>query len=173
MWRAVCIIFIGCWLQFPAPAFADQVYQQPAEFLKEVFNGAVPSAALLDVTGERRDKVAAILDHQPNYLRMRYWRSGERSAWVLEEIGKVKPITAGIIVSGEEIEDVRILIYRESHGGEVRHRYFTKQFVGAKLEPKLALSKNVDGISGATLSVNAIRRLARVALYLHNESGKS
>lgn len=167
--RAI-VISIALFASVVAPCLADQVYQAPAEFLKEAFAGSPPAVAVLDITGERRARVAEILDHAPAMLRVRYWKKDQRSAWVLEEIGKVKPITTGIIVQNGEIEDVRILIYRESHGDEVRHEFFTKQFEGAALKENMQLGSNIDGISGATLSVNAIKRLARLALYLDQEA---
>jgi Na+-transporting NADH:ubiquinone oxidoreductase subunit NqrC len=59
-----------------------------------------------------------------------------------------------------------VLIFRESHGWEVRHDFFTDQFKGLTLDGDSNLSARIDGISGATLSVNALRNLARFALYL-------
>ena len=154
-------------------AFAETVYQSQTDFLKEAFPGSTPTASMLYFTGERRQAASKILGHRPAGLRTRYWHIGKRSAWILEEIGKVKPITVGIIIQDHKIEDVRILIYRESHGAEVRHNYFTKQFVNASLEKDTRLSNTVDGISGATLSVSAVRRLARLALYLEKDVVKA
>lgn len=97
---------------------------------------------------------------------MRYWRDLERTVWILEEIGKTQPITTGISVRSGEIERVQVLIYRESHGWEVRYPFFTDQFRGMSLEADQTLSEHVDGISGATLSVRALTTLARLALRL-------
>lgn len=153
----------------PSLAWCDKVYQEPAEFINEVFAGAPPKAAMLPIIGERRKVAAEILDHRPSSLRTRYWKVGNRSAWVLEEIGKTKPITAGIVVENGQIDDIRVLIYRESHGGEVRHSFFTQQFTGAALDQEKRLTETIDGISGATLSVYAMRKLAALALYFDRE----
>ena len=56
------------------------------------------------------------------------------------------------------------------HGWEVRYPFFTDQFNGLQLDEKKQLNKKVDGISGATLSVNALTRLSRLALHLHREA---
>jgi len=46
--------------------------------------------------------------------------------------------------------------------------FFTRQFVGLSLQPpKSQLSENIDGITGATLSVKAVKKTARFALFLH------
>ncbi len=153
-------------------ARAEIVYQAPIEFVSEAFSGTPPETSLLILSGERRKTAAKILDHSPSMIRVRYWLKNNLSAWVLEEIGKSKPITAGFIIEDGYIKDVRILIYRESHGDEVRHDFFTKQFDGSTLDSDMKLTKTVDGISGATLSVGAIKRLSTLALYFDKEARK-
>jgi uncharacterized protein with FMN-binding domain len=100
---------------------------------------------------------------------MRYWTRDHRSAWILEEIGKEQPITTGIVVQGGRIERIKVLIFRESPGWEVRHDFFTEQFKAAGLTEKHGLDRHIDGISGATLSVRALTRLARLALFLDHQ----
>ena len=43
------------------------------------------------------------------------------------------------------------------------------QFKDATLTGDKELDKKIDGISGATLSVNALTKLARLALYLDSQ----
>lgn len=151
-------------------ARADQVFQQPQDFLTQVFDGTVPAPAVLWLTGERMRTVARILGHRPSMLRVRYWGRDRRTAWILDEIGKDRPITAGIVVGPAGIERVAVLIYRESIGWEVRFAFFTDQFRGGRLDHDLSLNKGIDGISGATLSVRAVTNMVRLALYLHGET---
>ena len=99
-------------------------------------------------------------------MRVRYWGEARRSAWILEEIGKEEPITVGIVINQNRIELVKVLAFRESRGGEVRHPFFIDQFKGAGLRDDRQLDRSVDGISGATLSVRALTKLSRLALYL-------
>ncbi|HCS29554.1 MAG TPA: FMN-binding protein, partial [Spongiibacteraceae bacterium] len=61
---------------------------------------------------------------------------------------------------------IRILTYCESRGGEVRHPFFTEQFEGAQLGADDTLDRQIDGITGATLSVRAVTRVAEAALVL-------
>ena len=110
-----------------------------------------------------------ILGHPPNAMRIRYWADGGRTAWIVEEIGKEKPITTGIVVNAGNIERVKVLIFRESRGWEVRHDFFTDQFNGAGLTGQHQLDRNIDGISGATMSVHAVTRLARMVLFLDRQ----
>jgi hypothetical protein len=55
-----------------------------------------------------------------------------------------------------EVEDIRIYNYQASHGHEITARGWLKQFKGFSGEKTLEVGKHIDGISGATISVNAI-----------------
>lgn len=146
---------------------AADVYQPPEQFVAESFDGAAPAPQVLWLAGTLRADAEQVLGHPPEALRTRYWRRGTRTAWVLEEIGKEEPITAGFVVDDGELKKVRVLIYRESRGWEVRHDFFTRQFDGARLTAQRGLDSRIDNISGATLSVDALQRMARLALLLH------
>ncbi|WP_069472977.1 FMN-binding protein [Candidatus Marithrix sp. Canyon 246] len=73
--------------------------------------------------------------------------------WILEEIGKKKPITTGIVINKGRIERFKVLIFRETRGWEVCYPFFTNQFKGNSLNN----FSHIDGISGATLSVRALK----------------
>jgi hypothetical protein len=160
------LIFTLYLLLIGPAALADSTYQTPEEFLNEAFSNATPEPAVIWLTGERKAAVEQILGHRYSTLRVRYWRSGRRSAWILDEVGKEQPITAGVIVNEARIEAVKVLVFRESRGWEVRHPFFTDQFKAAQLGSDRQLDRHIDGISGATLSVRAMTKLARLALYL-------
>jgi len=149
---------------------AAQQYLKPEQFLAEVFADNTPKQEVLWVTKDIAKQAEKILGHAPNQLRQRYWRSGGKSVWIFDEIGKEEPITAGFVVLDGKIEQVRVLTYRESRGGEVRYPDFLKQYQGAGLQLDQHLNRNIDGISGATLSVNAMNRMARLALYFDRMS---
>lgn len=167
------IITLCLYLLLPiGQLLADEVYQKPRDFIKEVFVGVSPLSHTLWVTHSRRQTVEDILGERPRSLRVRFWEYGSRSAWILDATGKDHPITAGIVVNKGKIERVKILVFRESRGWEVRHAFFTDQFIDAKITKELVLTKDIDGISGATLSVHAVTAMARLALYYANEINK-
>ncbi len=145
---------------------AGGVYQEPDAFIAEVFGDNIPKADVLWLNKDLKNTIANILDHTYKGLRVRYWQQDNKSAWILNEIGKDKPITTGIVIKDGKIERIRILIFRESRGWEVRHTFFTDQFVNAKLKDNTQLDQTIDNISGATLSVRAVKKLARIALLL-------
>lgn len=162
--RCAALIGLGM-MAMPAPgAFADEVSEQ-AGFIRSAFSGDIPATKVLWLNGDIKRDVKKILRHDYPGLRVRYWQDGSRTVWVLNEIGKYKPITVGVAINDGAIEKLKVLAYRESHGWEVKRDFFTRQFIGARLPQKLKLDRHVDGISGATLSVRALKKLARLALY--------
>ena len=136
------------------------------EFLGLACGDNKPEMHKLWVTDETREAAKAAVGWFPPGLRLRYWQEGQCTAWILEDIGKDKPITLGIVVSGNRIERVDVLAFRETRGWEIRYPFFTNQFSGLTLAPDGYLSDSIDGITGATLSVRAVERVARLALWL-------
>ena len=57
-----------------------------------------------------------------------------------------------LLDENKTIKLVKILVYREDYGGEIGGKRWLRQFIGWK-EPK----PFVDGISGATISVNSLK----------------
>ena len=157
-------------IMFASYAQAIEQYLKPEQFLAEVFADNVPKPQVLWLTKEVVKEAEKILGHAPAQMRQRYWSSNGKSAWILDEVGKEEPITAGFVVADGKISQVRILTYRESRGWEVRYPAFLKQYQGAELLPDQHLNRNIDGISGATLFVNAMNRMARLALYFDRMS---
>jgi len=168
------IIFVICLSS--VNALAGGVYQKPDEFINQVFDNNPPKAEILWLKKDLKKQITDILDHKYNGLRVRYWQQNQdlnkKSVWILDEVGKEKPITTGIVINNGQIELVKVLVFRESRGWEVRHDFFTDQFKQATLKSNHRLSQNIDNISGATLSVRAVRKLARIALLLDLEISK-
>lgn len=56
----------------------------------------------------------------------------------------------------KRVEVVRVFNYEATHGHEVSAKGWLKQFVGYDTSKTLIAGKNIDAISGATISVHAI-----------------
>ena len=149
---------------------ASGAYQQPEDFVREAFGGAPPEPSRLWIDAALKAQIRQVLERDLGVLRLRFWGKDHRTAWILDEIGKERPITTGIVVENGTIERITVLVFRESRGFEVRYPFFTDQFRGARLREGLELDREIDGISGATLSVRALTKLARLALLLHDHS---
>lgn len=139
-------------------------YQSKEDFLLEAFTGSPPKAKILWLKKKLQKQVSAILQHKPGFLRTRYWQTTEQTVWIINETGKTKPITIAVIVKDKKITLLKVLAFRESRGWEVKHDFFTDQFKQNTLKPDLSLTRSIDGISGATLSVRALTKVAQMAL---------
>jgi hypothetical protein len=165
----VLLFALALCLAAPAGSARAEIYQEPDAFIAEVF-GAKPAPKLLWLTRDMQAEAGAILGHAPAQLRQRYWSDDHRSVWVLEETGKEELITAGFVIVNGRVDHIRVLVYRENRGQEIRQSSFLKQFKDARLTPSDRLDRDIDGIAGATLSVGAMERMTRLALYFDRMS---
>ena len=88
-------------------------------------------------------------------------------AFIDDEMGQHRPITfavklspAGVVLREE------VMVYRESHGAEIRSPRFSKQFKGKTVRDSMRPNKDIDSVSGATISSRAITVGVRRALVL-------
>ncbi len=149
-----------------------RVYQTPETFVAQAFGGTAPAPQTLWPQKALRQELREILGHKPG-LRFKYWGNAGRTVWILDEIGKDRPITAGVVIDQGQISDVQVLIFRESRGWEVKYDFFTNQFAQLWLQDDNRLNAHIDNITGATLSVKAMTRMARAALKLHSHSSQA
>ncbi len=154
-----------------AIALARGINQTPDAFIQETFLEP-PKPKVIWLTDDLKKEIEKILQHPYAKLRVKYWQQDSKSAWVLDEIGKEKPITVGVIINDGKIANLRVLAFRESRGWEVEQPFFTRQFRQSSLRKDNRLNRNIDGITGATLSVRALKKLARMALLLDQKIRK-
>ncbi len=169
-WRRGLIGGLVCLLLLSAQATAARrVLETPEQFIRQGFPGRHPAIGALWIDADLRADLEAILQHRYRRRRVRYWHDGGRLAWILDEVGKKRPITVGVIVESGRIRRLAILVYRETRGWEIESPGFTRQFSGAGLSGDRDLDRPIDGITGATLSVRAVEKIARIALRLSRE----
>jgi len=113
---------------------------------------------------EQKKSAAQVLQRKYSKARVKYWQQGNKRLWVINEIGKELPITFLVVTDAGVIQDIDVMQFRESRGDEIRMKVFRQQFDQAQLNNDQKLSKHIDGISGATYSVRAMKKVARLAL---------
>jgi hypothetical protein len=161
----ICLV-TGAALLATLSVQAESVYQQPGDFIAAAFGEQVPEQKTLWITAEIRTEAERLTGRKLKQLRLHYWQHANRSVWILDTIGKDLPITTGVVVESGSIKDIKVLVFRESRGWEVRYPFFTDQFTDTRLNEKHRLDARIDNISGATMSVNALKHQARLALLL-------
>lgn len=96
-------------------------------------------------------------------------RDGRDLGWalVLDEQGLHEPITHLVKVGADHrVEEVQVLVFRETRGDEIKRPRFLRQFRGRDRGDRLQVGRDVDGVTGATYSSRAIARGVRKALAL-------
>ncbi len=165
VYRYSKLVLLASAVLFTLNSRANLVYQTPEEFITNNFPLG-STAETVWLTGRLAERLETVFGRKYQQLRLRYWRDNSQSAWILDEIGKEKFITAGFIVKKGKILNTTILVFRESRGWEIRFPFFTRQFEAAGLNERNQLNKHIDNITGATLSVKAVERMAKAALIL-------
>jgi len=88
-------------------------------------------------------------------------------AVLLNVVGKEQPITFLVAVGADgTVRGVEVLVYRESEGSEIRSGRFIRQFVGKTLAAPLKLGRDIEAISGATLSSRSTAYAVKKSLAL-------
>ena len=141
-------------------------------FLKKVFKNNIPEKKRLILKGENKDKVKVIMGDKYKKRLFAYWADENNQAWILNSIGKYKPITAGFVINSCKIKSSHVIVYREAIGYEIKYPNFLIQLKDAEIKDNMKLNSKIDNISGATLSVNSMRRMARTALLLNKLSNE-
>lgn len=73
--------------------------------------------------------------------------------------GKLKPITILVLFDSKgNIVESEILMYREPQGGAVQNKEWLKQFKGKKKKEEIEFGKNIQSISGATISAKSVTK---------------
>lgn len=150
-------------------AHADTVYVSAEQFLQDACTAKPGNPEVLWLTPDLQSRIKEVLGHPYPGARLRYWKEGQRLMFIVDEIGKEYPITAGFVVNTDKtpyIERARVLVYREARGAEIHQNSFLKQFDGAALTADQHLSKRIDGITGATMSVDSMDRMAKAVLVM-------
>lgn len=88
-------------------------------------------------------------------------------AVVLDEKGKIKPITflIGIDAKGKVLE-VYVLEFRDLFGSEIKRRSFLRQFHFKSLDDPIAIGRDIDAVTQATISSQAASSAVRKSLKL-------
>ncbi len=106
---------------------------------------------------------------------VRAWKAADGYFFTDSVIGKHDLINYAVALRPDgKIRRVEILEYREAYGGEVRNEHWRAQFVGRRHGDPVGIGRDIQNISGATLScehvTDGIRRL--LATYAIAIAGK-
>jgi|TARA_B100000767_G_scaffold224113_1_gene213140 hypothetical protein len=151
-------------------AFASDEILLRDNFLKSSLGlSEVPMHSYIILKDDIEEGVNKILKDTYHLPVIKYWRSGKKVGFILEAIGKHEFITTGFTVEDNKISDAKVLVYRENYGYEIKYDMFINQIEGNSLKGNGKLVGRIANISGATLSVNSMRKLSKLSLFLYSK----
>ena len=114
--------------------------------------------------------------------KLYYWNISRNDttiayAFLDNVLGKSMPITFIVIIDiNGNIINTEVIKYREAYGGEVANKRWLAQFMTRNINSNYIVGEDIDGISGATISVNSlskgIQKLAMLYPIIKNELKK-
>ncbi|MHC4390430.1 MAG: FAD:protein FMN transferase [Planctomycetota bacterium] len=161
----------------PAPPVED-VYLSKKEALRRIFaDGERVEGTILELRGEEKRRIEERQGRrmfEKGFVVYRGARAdGEVTGYAIitEAIGKYQPITFVVGVQPDgSVERVAVMVYRESHGSEVKRRRFLAQFDEKSLSDPIRQNRDIINVTGATLSVRSITRGVRKVLVTIDEA---
>ncbi len=161
----------------PAWNVRNEVYYTTDEALEEAFPSAEEiKKEFVRLDPEARERVAKAVGHplhEEAFLIYQGMKQGSVAGYAVigEELGKFRPITSMVVVGPEgRIKEVLVLVYRESHGADVKRKRFLHQYAGKGLQDPVRINQDMTSISGATISVISMNAQVRKALNVIHEA---
>jgi Na+-translocating ferredoxin:NAD+ oxidoreductase RnfG subunit len=161
-WSVGLVTLLIAMALLPRISFS-KVYLTREEALKKVFPQAgKTSKKIVRLNKEQKKRIAQKTGYPISF--------NYKAVYIVENRGK--RLGYGIVdhVKGKErfikylvgldsegrIKGIEVLTYDETHGSEIRHDYFKKQFIGKGWQDPLRLGVDIDAITGATISCRSI-----------------
>lgn len=169
-------LLLGLW-SLSSPAHADEVFLTEARAPVALFGEGV-SARRCDLVLTDAELGALSLQlgkriEQRNYPYLTVVSAAAPRGpplgviLLLDVMGQSLPIAfaAGVKADGT-LQDLQVMVYREPYGKEINERRFRAQFRGKGARDPLTVGKDIDAISGASISSVSATYAARKALGL-------
>jgi Na+-translocating ferredoxin:NAD+ oxidoreductase RnfG subunit len=146
----------------PAQALVYMSVEQAQQlmFKDQVLNALPVILSAADIAAIESDSGAKVFAGS-----LRAWKAGDGGYFFVDAvIGKHDLITYAVALTADgKVRQTEILEYREAYGGEVRNARWRQQFTGRQHGDPVRIGRDIQNISGATMScehvTDGIRRL--------------
>ena len=142
-----------------------EVYLSIEQAQTLMFPGASFTPEFRTLTKEQISAIEKASDTNVLNSDLKVWRVSTGGWFIADEVvGKHEfiPFALALDQAGA-VKDIEILEYREAYGGQIREADWRAQFTGKDRTATLRLTKDIQNISGATLSskhiTDGVRRL--------------
>lgn len=158
MKKALNISILFCLFLTPVIQLNAEVFLTIDEAKKALWQDTPMQSVPISLT---RQEVKSIESASKTHIwsnTFKAWKT-KIGGWLLVDqvVGKHEMIDMAVALTNEgKIKGLRVMQYVESYGGEIKHPKWLAQFVGRDHSEHLKLDKQIDSISGATLSCRHI-----------------
>ena len=154
-WNPNPLIAIAGITLMGAPIYSQaKIYVSAEQAQKLIFANKQFTKYPVVLTEDIQDKMQSASSVSHAFKGDKTWKAVDGSFFIVDEVvGKHEMITYAIgIAPNGTVQGIEIMEYVESYGYEVAEESWRKQFVGKTAEDPLKLKKDIQNISGATLS---------------------
>jgi len=108
----------------------------------------------VELTQYQRKSIKKVCKVRVRNSKVSTWRTDDGDWFILDQvIGKHENIDIAVGLNADgSVKGIEVLVYRETYGHEVMNPKWLAQFIGKTHKDKLKLDKQIQNISGATLS---------------------
>lgn len=171
------ILVLGLFFVLYPTASSATVIWDIQDALEEVFEEATITQEIKTLTEEEKDSISKTIK-----INFDKTLDKEFIFYIVEKDGAILGHAAegkahgkhGIIHflvvfnTNKSVQKVFVLEYKEKRGKPVAYDKFLDQFIDKTTDDKIKLKKDIDGVSGATISSTAITQGVRKLLHVFN-----
>ena len=169
-WTPIALASVGLISGVSAPLIAHAKIYLSIEQAQKIMFGHTSwnhKPILISDDIQKKMRQASGVSHPFNSHRI--WKSTQGAWFIVDEVvGKHEMITYALGIEADgRIKNIEILEYRESYGYEVGEDSWRKQFMGKTSKSNLKLNKDIQNISGATLSAKHLTDGVKRLMIMH------
>lgn len=148
--RLGMLFSIGCW----AFSLQAKTYLDTDQAQKAAFPVTMLTKNSVTVTPEQQTKMTEASSVRLPFDGKNIWKAADGGWFIIDQVvGKHEFITYSVAINANgTVKMVEIMEYNESYGYQVKETSWLQQFVGKSAASPIKLNKDIDNISGATLS---------------------
>ena len=147
----LCLLFLmGCL----SCSLQAKIYLDADQAQKLAFPAVVLTKTPMSVTAEQQAKMTDASSVRLPFDGKNIWKAADGGWFIIDQVvGKHEFITYSVAINPDgTVKLVEVMEYNESYGYEVKETSWLQQFVGKTASSPIKLNKDIQNISGATLS---------------------
>ena len=150
------IVFIVGFLLISSFTVTNRVEKLIQKEIKSVFTVATYTKEVILIS-EEINKTLPVKVSKENLFKIQSNKELKGYYFLSKGFGKTDYFDFIVIFNKDLIvSKIKVLVYREDHGGEIGSKRWLKQFIGLELDKKLEYQDDITAISGATLSARSM-----------------